>query len=138
MAGHNESIQTLYLYPFIPNNNDGAMPWDQDRPMQSWARPLDPDQDPAEIVPFETYVAKSPTSTDAIQVGFSMTAGDAAQANILPQDHPANQWDNKNFPYFTQPPQPFPMRDLKPNERLTATPWGLTLTVYDRPGEPAA
>jgi hypothetical protein len=128
---HNESIQTIYEYPFIPNNNDHALPWDENRPMQSWARPLGEGEDPDEIIPLQTYVPLSPTSTDAIQIGFSMTKGDASKANILPQDHPANQWDNKNFAYFTAPPAPFPMRDLMRNESLRATPAGLVLTVTE-------
>jgi len=133
LTSHNESIQKLYIYPMIPQN-DGTE-WDPHRPFKNWKRPLEDGENDEHMIEFETYVPESATSTKAIKVKFHMTKGEAAASNIIRQDDPANQGGpnaDRSLPYWSEPPRPFPMRDTQPNERLKATPFGLTLTVIER------
>lgn len=124
------SIQELYIYPFHGQNQGET--WDKGRRMQQWARPMEPGEDPNEVVQFETYVPKSAAGTEAIRVGFYMTKQEASQANIIKQDDPDNKaqvGDDALLPYWNEPPMPIPMRELAPNESLRNTPAGLVLTV---------
>lgn len=122
------SIQEIYEYPFIGGNHDGA-PWDRNRPMQQWARPLEAGEDPNEVIQLYTYVPVTPAGVDVVRVGFFMTKGDAANYNIIAQDDPANIANSGPEAYWTQPPAPIPMRELAENESLKNTPFGLVLTV---------
>lgn len=128
--GTQKSIQELYEYPFIPSNPPTGTtpdPWDEKRPMQQWARPLKEGEDPMELVQFHTYMPLTPTGTEAVRVAFFMRKGEAAKYNIVPWNHEANVPNPGDAAYFTQPPQPFPMRELEVDETLTNTPFGLIL-----------
>jgi len=136
MTSQNVSMQTIYDYPFIPNNDvEPKKPWDPNRPFQNWARPLEPGDDANDMITLYTWVPESVQSTNAVRVPFTMSKGDAATSNLISSDDPANQGGpgaDRSLPYWSEPPVPIPMRELKPNERLKATPFGLTLTVYTR------
>ena len=128
MPTEQKPIQELYEYPFIPNNNEHKTPFDKNRALQQWARPMEPGEDPMEVVQFYTYVAKSVAGTEVIRVGFFLTKDAASKSNVVPQDDPENVANNPAA-YFNVPPLPIPMRELKEGESLKNTPLGLVLTV---------
>ena len=125
MATMQISITALYEYPAIGSNT--GEPWNPDRPMQSWARPLEDGEDPTEVIQLYTYVPVTPAGVDCMRVGFYMTKGEASQVNLVPQEH--NAANPGNAAYWTQKPLAFPMRETKEGETVKNTPFGMTLTV---------
>jgi hypothetical protein len=124
------SIQEIYVYPWCGGNTTG-MPWDPNRPMQNWARPLEDGEDPLDYVQFWTYVPETRVGTETMRVGFLMTKGEASKVNIVAPDDPANHANPDPTAYWTMPPAQIPMRELEEGESLVNTPWGLKLTVSE-------
>jgi len=125
MATMNVSITALYEYDVMGSNT--GQPWDANRPMQQWARPLEEGEDPTEVMQFWTYTPLTPAGVECVRVGFYLTLGEASKNNLVPAEQSAA--NPGNAAYWTQKPLAIPMRELKEGESLKNTPFGMVLTV---------
>lgn len=138
-------ISALYLFPVYATaaSHQAATgqpaPFTSAKPIKLWARPLGAGEDPTSYQLFNCTKLSEDGQTETI-ANFPMTLGDAAAVNIPPDA--SGQGGTPVQPAVgsvaaTQPPVPIPIRALLSNEKLVATPFGVTIERTDLQPAPA-